>query len=354
MPRGRTSEIRQAILAEVFFHGGSPVARVARQFGLTKQAIHLHLRSLLDDGYLEGEGEGRTRRYHLRTTYHQQRRYAVDGTFSEDVAWRDFVRPALAELHERDEAFCHYGLTEMVNNVCDHSGASTALVSVTVTHASVELRVTDNGVGLFQKIAAALGLADPRLSLIEVSKGKFTTDPQRHTGEGLFFTSRAFDKFSIRSANLLFHHSSRTDDWLVDVRDTTFKGTRITMGLLIPAAQQLQDVFSRFSSGPDDYRFSRTHVPLELATFGDESLVSRSSAKRVVSRIEKFDEVLLDFAGIRTVGQAFTDEIFRVFANEHPQVAIIAINANEQVTGMIRRAEAARRAGFAGGETPIA
>ncbi len=120
------------------------------------------------------------------------------------------------------------------------------------------------------------------------------------------------------------------------------------MGLLVPAAHDLQEVFARFSSGPDDHRFAKTHVPLRLAMFGDESLVSRSSAKRVVSRVEKFDEVLLDFVGVRSVGQAFADEIFRVFANQHPAVAIVAMNANEQVTGMIRRAEAARRAGSGG------
>jgi hypothetical protein len=41
--------------------------------------------------------------------------------------------------------------------------------------------------------------------------------------------------------------------------------------------------------------------------------------------------------------QAFADEIFRVFANAHPKVELVAINANAQVTQMIRRAQAARR-----------
>ena len=34
--------------------------------------------------------------------------------------------------------------------------------------------------------------------------GKLTTDPHRHTGEGIFFTSRAFDCFEIRSGELRF------------------------------------------------------------------------------------------------------------------------------------------------------
>ena len=38
---------------------------------------------------------------------------------------------------------------------------------------------------------------DKRQALFELSKGKFTTDPSRHSGEGVFFTSRMFDDFEI-------------------------------------------------------------------------------------------------------------------------------------------------------------
>jgi hypothetical protein len=159
----------------------------------------------------------------------------------------------------------------------------------------------------------------------------------------VFFTSRAFDRFVLRSANLAFTHKAPADDWLVEERAEPIRGTHVAMELLLPPLRRLTDVFGRFSSGPDEYRFARTHLPLKLATFGDESLVSRSSARRVLSRVDRFDEVLLDFAGVRSVGQAFADEIYRVFAAEHPAVQLLAINANEQVSSMIRRAEAARR-----------
>jgi hypothetical protein len=115
------------------------------------------------------------------------------------------------------------------------------------------------------------------------------------------------------------------------------------MELLRPSITVMQDVFGRFSSGPEEYRFARTQVPLKLATFGDEPLLSRSSAKRVLLRADRFDEVCLDFSGVRSVGPAFADEIFRVFANAHPKVELVAINANAQVTQMIRRAQATRR-----------
>ena len=52
--------------------------------------------------------------------------------------------------------------------------------------------------------------------------------------------------------------------------------------------------------------------------------------------------MLLDFKSIKSIGPAFADEIFRVFAQQHPKVSLISINANEPVTMMIRRAKAAR------------
>jgi anti-sigma regulatory factor (Ser/Thr protein kinase) len=348
MAKQQADRVRRAIQEEIFWNSASPVARVARQFGITKQAVQFHVRALQDENVLVGTGERRNRRYRLKPILEKQQSYLLGTGVSEDKVWSAFVSPLLDDLAGPDITICEYGLTEMVNNVIDHSKAVQLTVGVTLTQASVTLTVTDDGVGIFQKIASALGLADPRLALIELSKGKFTTDPARHTGEGIFFSSRSFDRFAIRSANLLFYHSTRTDDWLVDTKDKSFTGTRFSMGLITPTSRDHSEVFKKFSSGPDDYRFSKTHVPLDLATFGDESLVSRSSAKRALARVQGFEEVLLDFRSVNSVGQAFADEMFRVFANAHPNVKLIYINANEQVTGMIRRAEANRDAGQPG------
>lgn len=339
----KTNQIRRALLEAVFWRANSPVARIARRFEVTREAVRLHMRQLVKGGHVKSEGKGRWCRYKLVPTLQVKREFELTEKLTEDQVWETFVRPKLGETTKEENEICHYGLTEMANNVIDHAAARKLTVVIQRTAVSVTIIVTDDGVGMFQKIAAALGLTDPRQALLELSKGKFTTDPSRHTGEGVFFTSRAFDRFSIRSSDLLFFHTSISDDWLVESEEKTFTGTRITMSLIVPTDRKLEDVFARFSSGPEDHRFAKTHVPLKLATYGDESLVSRSSAKRVLSRVERFDEVLLDFARVRSIGQAFADEIFRVFANAHPAVQLTAINANEQVTSMIRRADAAKK-----------
>ena len=53
--------------------------------------------------------------------------------------------------------------------------------------------------------------------------------------------------------------------------------------------------------------------------------------------LEKFKIVVLDFKGIEAVGQAFVDEIFRIFKNENPKIEIKYVNTNEDVSSMIKR-----------------
>jgi len=76
---------------------------------------------------------------------------------------------------------------------------------------------------------------------------------------------------------------------------------------------------------------------ISLSKIGSETLISRSQAKGIVLGLEKFNYVTLDFDGIRLAGQGFVDEVFRVFANAHPDTKITYINANADVEFMIKR-----------------
>lgn len=68
-------------------------------------------------------------------------------------------------------------------------------------------------------------------------------------------------------------------------------------------------------------------------------LISRSIARRILSNIEKFKVIFLDFNRVKTIGQAFSDEIFRVFENKHKEITILPINVNEKVKFMIKRVD---------------
>lgn len=79
-------------------------------------------------------------------------------------------------------------------------------------------------------------------------------------------------------------------------------------------------------------------IGMKLAQSGGENLVSRAQAKRIACEIEMHRDtqtVHLDFAGIREIGQGFADQVFRVFAGQHPHIALRPINANHTIMAMI-------------------
>ena len=103
----------------------------------------------------------------------------------------------------------------------------------------------------------------------------------------------------------------------------------------------VKSIFDEYAA-PDDYAFTKTVVPVDLAEYGDGTLVSRSQAKRLLTRIDRFTKVLFDFDNVDAIGQSFADEIFRVFANRHPEIEISVLNENKEVKNMIARARAPR------------
>lgn len=177
--------------------------------------------------------------------------------------------------------------------------------------------------------------------MLELAKGKLTTDPQNHTGEGIFFTSRMMDDFAILSGEVFFSHEcEKPEDWIVQ-RDKPDRGTGVLMLLANETDRTSVDVFRRYAAEEDDYGFTKTVVPVRLAREGTEQLVSRSQAKRLLARVDRFATVILDFSGVDMVGRAFADEIFRVFARANPRILIIPINANAGIVRMITSARGA-------------
>ena len=106
-------------------------------------------------------------------------------------------------------------------------------------------------------------------------------------------------------------------------------------------SRTLKKIYDQYAPGSDDYGFNKTVVPVKLAQYGNDKLISRSQAKRLLARVELFKTVMFDFTDVPSIGQAFADEIFRVFAHEHPDIQLVPIKASSEVRRMIERAKAA-------------
>lgn len=333
----KTAEIRAFILAKIEKHPADLTRITADKFQISSQAVRKHLQALASEGGIDSSGATRDRHYKLKVLDELKVEIPINSDLSEDVIWRQNIRSKLQDVTPNIIGICQYGFTEMVNNVIDHSGGENLLIYLRRTAAYLEMIISDDGIGIFNKISKTLGLDDNIHVILELAKGKLTTDPKRHSGEGIFFTSRVFDDFMIISGNLVFTHTETNNDWLLEENENLHSGTLVRLRIDPASKRNLKNVFDNYASG-EDYGFSKTHIPVTLARYGDENLVSRSQAKRLLARFERFEEIVLDFHGIEMIGQAFADELFRVFRADHPLVNISYLNANQQVEKMILRA----------------
>lgn len=333
-----TKRIQSFLLDTVSDHPGDLVAVACAHFGLSRQAINRHTRALVDQGFLIATGATRQRSYKLAIISSHLVTADIEN-LEEHVLWRREIAPLLKMIPTNAQDIWQYGFTEMVNNVVDHSGGSKTMVSVESTAVSTIMWIRDDGIGIFRKIKSEMDLEDERHAVLELAKGKLTTDPENHTGEGIFFSSRIFDEYAILSGEVLFSHQfEEEEDWIM-ARERPDIGTAVYMSLRHDSDRTTTEVFNEYASKDGDYGFTRTVVPVRLLRHGVEKLVSRSQAKRLLARFDRFKVVVLDFSGVDVIGQAFADEIFRVFAAHNPGVKIVPVKMGSDVKTMVKRAK---------------
>ncbi|OHD55681.1 MAG: hypothetical protein A2Y33_13645 [Spirochaetes bacterium GWF1_51_8] len=330
LPREKRAEILYNILKELSTDNKGFINEISKRFQVSRQTVHHYIKELVKWGDIEKIGN----KYQLKLSSFKIT-HKIKDRFEESFVWSNEILPKITFLNENVRAICQYGFNEMLNNVIDHSESENVEIIVSFNRFVLIFSIIDNGIGIFNKIQKTLNLSSPRESIIELEKGKFTSDPKNHSGEGIFFTSRAFDTFIILSENLEFHSSNSEDLLVLKPINEGKKGTSVLMAIFLESKKTLDSIFKEFTDSENDYSFSKTEVRVDLLRFPNEDLVSRSQAKRLVFGLDKYKKITLSFKNIPLIGQGFADEIFRVFQNEHPDIEIIPTDTNEEVMRMI-------------------
>ncbi len=252
---------------------------------------------------------------------------------AEDLVWRD-VRLTLGELESlpRARVIAGYAFTEILNNAIDHSSGYHVDVQVGIDGGVLWIEIADDGVGTLAHLRDSFELPDLFASIAELTKGKRTTMSEAHTGEGIFFTSKAVDTFELASNGLRWFVDNLRDDIGVGISEVV-TGTTVRIAIALATERHLAEVFAEFTT---NHEFARSRPVIELFEIGSE-FVSRSEAKRLAVGLEEFDQVELDFDRVDMVGQGFVDELFRVWANEHPSTELIPVRMNPAVAFMVER-----------------
>jgi anti-sigma regulatory factor (Ser/Thr protein kinase)/DNA-binding MarR family transcriptional regulator len=341
-------DLKDRIFSKIKEQGPVSVHEIARDFRVTRAYIHKLLKELRSEGQVSVIGKTTRARYvassqkelvrkslaQIGKVAFRLKNQGLDEAFVFERIERE--TGIFLDIPENVHRIVRYAFTEMLNNAIDHSGSDEILVECRRTGSAITFTVRDFGIGVFNNVRQTRRLPNTLAAIQDLLKGKTTTMPERHSGEGIYFTSKAADVFVLDSFEKKLTVNNLLPDLFISDRKE-LKGTLVTFTIRISSKRDIQDVFRQHTNMEDGgFSFSKTKVHIKLHDFGSEFL-SRSEAKRVLVNLEKFEEVDLDFDKVKTVGQAFADEIFRVWHNAHPGIKLVPENMNENVEFMVRR-----------------
>lgn len=328
---------KRKILAYLARRASATGGELRVHLGITRQALSMHLRSLVEAAQVVRLGATRGARYTLASrapaatvvSRTLRTRGLDEGRVWDDLALQLNLRRA---LRPNVETIVRYAFTEMLNNAIEHSEAERCRVLLGLDAGAVSFEVRDPGIGAFHSIASKLHLADEETALVELLKGRTTTMREAHTGEGIFFTSRVADRFVLGSHRIQVEWDQARHDVFVSKR-RYLAGTDVRFVIRRSTTRRLEEVFGEFAPEEFGYQFQKTKVFVKMLR---RDYVSRSEARRLLANLEKFSEIVLDFRDVQSVGQGFADEVFRVFARRHPAIVVKTEHTNPVIDAMLR------------------
>lgn len=335
---------RDLILSKLKQKGELTTSDIVKLTGISRQTIAEHFQKLTHENKIVKIGSTHNAKYVLpsgkqkfKNEFVFIREYKIKG-LSEDKVFNEisYAMNLKQLLSENCYKIVNYAFTEMLNNAIDHSRSKNVKVKLRCLNGEFGFEVIDHGIGVFESIRKKFKLKNHLEATEHLLKGKQTTDPKHHSGQGIFFTSKISDRFILESAKLrLAVDKGLQDTFLGDIK--LFKGTKVIFCIKQKTRKTLQDLFEEYQNS--EFEFDKTKLAVKITLSSKESeYVSRSEAKRLLFGLEKFKRIVLDFKGVKGIGQGFADEIFRVFKSNYPAIKIEPINMKKPLEFMVKRA----------------
>jgi anti-sigma regulatory factor (Ser/Thr protein kinase) len=333
MPRTKLAAVTPWITEAALAHPHDLATQLTQRLDISRSAVARLIARLVDNQWLRRDGTPRRPRFAPGLLRQVVRRYRLAG-LDEHTPWaRDFA-PSFA-LRANIARLAQHAFSELVNNAIEHSGGSGVTVSMRQTPTHLQLLVSDDGCGLFDRVGRSFELHDPAIAMLELSKGKLTSDPDRHSGRGLYFTARFAEVMDLHANDTAFQHRVWQRHHWQRTRAAAHGGTSVFVAIALDSTLELDAVLREHSHDGQGYGFERTVVPLQLLTASGSGLESRAQARRVAARLQQFRRAEVDFGGIAEIGHGFADELFRVYARSQPGVELVPLNMAERVRALV-------------------
>jgi len=343
-------DIEDLILKELKKKKELKVAEIVRASGFSRAYISRIFKKLKNNKKIFQIGKANKARYVLigekgikaaKRQVLQSRKILRNKNLSESDILEEIKQETgiFLDIPENVSVILEYGFTEILNNAIEHSRSEEIIAVVGKKPNQLVFKITDFGVGIFRNVMKERNLKSELEAIQDILKGKQTTAPKEHTGEGVFFTSKVSDKLIIHSfGKKLIVDNIINDIFIEDIKP--IKGTVVEFEIGSQSRKDLYKIFKKYSG--KGFNFNKTEVTVKLYNIYS-SYISRSQARRILGGLDKFKKIMFDFKNVRTVGQSFADEVFRVWKNNHKDIDIVYKNANENIVFMMERAK--KRAG---------
>lgn len=338
----KRESIKRYMLEKIRMKDKQYIQKTMENFQISATTVKRYIQECLDNQILSLDFESEMK-YQLQESITKISFTLEKGLF-EDKIFYEKVEPLLLENSNESMRIWGYAFMEIMNNAIEHSKGTQINCVIKRDFLYTEISILDDGIGIFkniqkyleEKMGMHLSFQDV---LVELYKGKLTTNEENHSGEGIFFTSKILNEFAILSDNTIFSQGVYDRQKLVQSHLIAYYtrlqkiGTLVVMKLENNTTRKIEEVFNMYASIEEG--FVRTCIPVkEVCPYGQP--IARSQARRILYRLEEFKYVEFDFTGVDFMGQGFADEVFRVFQNKHPELELVPINACETVMGMVK------------------
>ena len=339
----KREEIKKYILRKIAVDDKELIAKAMDSFGISITSVKRYIKELVECEAIMPQSDCACG-YCLIEHVIEENISLKRNQMEEDRLYAAFIEGYLKSCNVNAIRIWQYVCAEMLNNAIEHSRGENIHIIVSTNALFSSVVIVDDGVGVFQTLTeymAEHGWDNPCTAdaLIELYKGKITCDASRHSGEGIFFSSKAVDEFAIWSGAKIYKCGYGKNIDVIEHRLLAYAsrikkiGTLVMMTLENETPRRLSEVFNMYTSVEEG--FMRTRIPVKEACLTGEP-VARSQARRICNRLDEFKEIVLDFDRVEVMGQGFADELFRVYALAHPQVILCPINMILEVEQMIR------------------
>jgi anti-sigma regulatory factor (Ser/Thr protein kinase) len=336
-------DLKSIILKELSKKKEIRTSQLIKKTGFSKSYIHRNLQELVKKHDIILLGKANQSRYVLSDAESINRSFLEKSKFNKFLINVNISEDKiLAEIKNNTSIYTDipvnvanildYAFTEMLNNAIEHSQSNRIQVNMRKENDLLFFNVVDKGIGIFNNLMQKRNLKNEFEAIQDILKGKQTTAPDSHSGEGIFFTSKVLDRLTIKGSSKKIIYDNIVGD--IFIRDNKpIIGTKVEGVISISSKNLLSDIFRKYTV--NEFEFDKTIVRVSIYKIG-QIQISRSQARRILAGLDTFKTIVLDFNEVDTIGQAFADEVFRVFQRNHPDIKIEYSNANENVEFMIK------------------